>query len=260
MKRENIWLGISLIMLLVVMITFGFNKKYLSNQSAAVYTGSNGEIIHGPFPDMDLPDKAQGQGAINALGNKLAEVAAWYDKDEEEFKNLLKRDKDLWVDKKGRLLYHDSKILTPENLTFTLVPTSTPPLVPPYPIDQTFKLHSKPGSTKTIYLDFDGYSMSGTAWNQSFTNGQPLQLAPYDLDGDSTTFSSDEKSTIQMAWQRVAEDYAPFDIDVTTELTNESILTRSSTSDNQYGIRAAITLTPFTGGLPVWRMLAVLIR
>ena len=33
------------------------------------------------------------------------------------------------------------------------------------PLGQTFLLHSKPGSQRTIYLDFDGHSVSGTVWN-----------------------------------------------------------------------------------------------
>ena len=40
---------------------------------------------------------------------------------------------------------------------------------------------------------------------------------PYDLDGDYTTFSDEEQTRIQRIWARVAEDYAPFDVDVTTE-------------------------------------------
>ena len=35
------------------------------------------------------------------------------------------------------------------------------------PLDQTFLLHSRPGSKRTIYLDFKGATLSGTAWNAS---------------------------------------------------------------------------------------------
>ena len=45
----------------------------------------------------------------------------------------------------------------------------------------------------------------------------PLEAVPFDQDGDPTTFSDGELSAIAGVWQRVAEDYAPFSVDVTTE-------------------------------------------
>ncbi|WIA33446.1 hypothetical protein OEZ86_006578 [Tetradesmus obliquus] len=38
----------------------------------------------------------------------------------------------------------------------------------------------------------------------------------YDTDNDTTTFSNQELSDIVAIWRFVAEDYAPFDVDVTT--------------------------------------------
>ena len=40
---------------------------------------------------------------------------------------------------------------------------------------------------------------------------------PYSLDGDDASFSSTELASIAAIWRRVAEDFAPFDVDVTTE-------------------------------------------
>ena len=37
----------------------------------------------------------------------------------------------------------------------------------PYPYAQTFALHSRPGSSRVIYLDFNGETITGTAWNNS---------------------------------------------------------------------------------------------
>jgi len=81
--------------------------------------------------------------------------------------------------------------------------------------EDTFRLHSRPGATKVVFLDFDGHTISGTAWNY----GAPSQYIarPYDIDGFPETFNGDEMSRIQEIWHRVAEDFAPFDIDVTTE-------------------------------------------
>jgi hypothetical protein len=46
-------------------------------------------------------------------------------------------------------------------------------------------------------------------------------------------------------WKRVAEDYSPFDVDVTTEEPAAAALTRSGSSDLQYGNRVVITPTNF---------------
>lgn len=81
--------------------------------------------------------------------------------------------------------------------------------------ENTFLLHSRSGASKVIYLDFNGHSISNTAWNQGRAN--PLTARPYSLDADDTTFSSSELTSIAAIWRRVAEDYAPFDVDVTTE-------------------------------------------
>ena len=79
-----------------------------------------------------------------------------------------------------------------------------------------FRLHSKPGAANTIYMDFDGASISGTAWNKQ-VNASQLTAKPYDTDGNQSALSSAEISDIAEIWERVAEDFAPFDVDVTTE-------------------------------------------
>ncbi|HVU24151.1 MAG TPA: tandem-95 repeat protein [Opitutus sp.] len=76
--------------------------------------------------------------------------------------------------------------------------------------------HSRPGSKNILYLDFNGTTIAGTRWNSTFGVTSYAAL-PYDTDGDLTTFSDAEQAAIVEIWGRVAEDYAPFDIDVTTE-------------------------------------------
>ena len=74
-------------------------------------------------------------------------------------------------------------------------------------------LHSKPGSAKVLFLDLDGGTVpSGTAWG-----GGPFETYPYDRNGDYTTVTAAEADDICNIWLRVAEDFAPFDINVTTE-------------------------------------------
>jgi hypothetical protein len=75
----------------------------------------------------------------------------------------------------------------------------------PVPLADTFLLHSLPGATEILYMDFDGYD---GVWGD---------YTPWDTDGDPNTFSDEERTTIQEVWVSVAEDFAPFNIDVTTE-------------------------------------------
>lgn|GEM_PF-1374772 len=116
------------------------------------------------------------------------------------------------------------------------------------PLSETFALQSKPGSRRTIYLDFLGGEVSGTAWNELFTyNGVKYPTfvnEPYSLDAQvDTDFSDAELSSIQRVWQSVAEDYAPFDVNVTTKDLGVDAIDRSSSADLDYGIRVMITRT-----------------
>ncbi len=85
----------------------------------------------------------------------------------------------------------------------------------PVPISVPPVRHSKPGAPNVIYLDFSGHTLTDTAWNDS---AHPTYIAkPFDKDGDPTTFSDAEQADIVRIWERVAEDYRPFNVDVTTE-------------------------------------------
>lgn len=72
------------------------------------------------------------------------------------------------------------------------------------------QLSSNPNATAKLYLDFDGDFQS--TWG-SWSN---ITTPAFDIDGDATSFSTTELSRMQDIWARVAEDYAPFNIDVTT--------------------------------------------
>jgi len=104
----------------------------------------------------------------------------------------------------------------------------------------TFQLHSSPTSSKVIYLDFNGNTTTGTSWNNS-TMGASFYSPAYDIDGNPASFNNEELSRIQQIWQRVAADYAPFDVDVTTQAPPTDWLIKSSGTDPNYGIRAVIT-------------------
>ncbi len=86
-------------------------------------------------------------------------------------------------------------------------------------------LSSKPDSFYTIYLDFDGHVTSGTTWNSRYNEGADIVSPRFALDGNAekTSFSASEKAAIYDIWLRVAEDFMPFDVNVTTvEPSSES--------------------------------------
>jgi hypothetical protein len=68
-----------------------------------------------------------------------------------------------------------------------------PDAVDPLPIlDTVFKLHSRPESIRKVYLDFNGHTTSGTAWN---SHGRSFTSPPYTLD-DQPEFSFVELQAI----------------------------------------------------------------
>jgi hypothetical protein len=71
-------------------------------------------------------------------------------------------------------------------------------------------LSSNPSATKKLYLDFNGHFQS--SWG-SFSS---VVTPAFDQDGRPSSLSSGEVAAIREIWTRVAEDYAPFNIDVTT--------------------------------------------
>ena len=102
---------------------------------------------------------------------------------------------------------------------------AAPVPVSPFPASLVF--HSRPGSANKLYLDFDGETVVSTVWNLNLARSA-IHATPLDLDNNPATFSDDEQAATKEIWQRVAEDYAPFNIDVTTE--RPSTLTNTSAS------------------------------
>ncbi|MCP4000345.1 MAG: cell surface protein, partial [Gammaproteobacteria bacterium] len=202
--------------------------------SAQVFSASKKKS---KFPAISIPEIARGERAIEVLADKLPEVAAWYGMAPEQFSVMMREDHTACIDKNGKLFFIEEK---PE----PIVEEDFVPLAEgPFPYDQTFKLHSKPGSRRVIYLDFNGHTITGTAWNRSY--GDPIVAKPYNLDSDDSSFNSAERDRIQNTWLLVAEDYAPFDVDVTTEDPGQDAITRSNSSDDQYGTRVVMTVDDF---------------
>src|ERR1044071_6003005 len=71
---------------------------------------------------------------------------------------------------------------------------------------QVPKLSSYPSAQAVMFIDFDGHTVSNTSWNFS---GSPIVCGASGLDS----------AQIVEVFNRVAEDYRPFNLNVTTDST-----------------------------------------
>lgn len=191
-----------------------------------------------PTPgDAQWSGLKKGKAALEALGSDTDEVAKLNSMSEKALKKLLSNDRTVRVNGYGHITFIDPV----KRQATASAQAENAAAAAPFPLSETFTLHSKPGSTKTIYLDLNGYYLSGTAWGDdpSFDVGGTYK--GYSTDSDFTSFSTSERTTIQSIWQRVAEDYASFDVDVTTQAPAASALDRSSVADTTYGTVAFIS-------------------
>lgn len=187
-----------------------------------------------PPPAITLPAReSQGQRAIDLLGLRLPALAAYYGKSADTFRQMLLHDETLRLDRKGRLfVVEELSGPLPRPAPVGVIDGRLAPLA------QTFRLHSKPDAKRVIALNFKGATLTNTAWNGS----NPKIVAPaFDADGNPAAFSDSELQRIQYVWQRVAEDYSPFDVDVTTEALPQDRITRSGAADEYFGTVALIT-------------------
>ncbi|MBP9069859.1 MAG: T9SS type A sorting domain-containing protein [Bacteroidia bacterium] len=93
-------------------------------------------------------------------------------------------------------------------------------------------LNSKPSVIhKVLYLDFDGQVVIGTPWNSSTSNPTITALP--------STLSSAAMLNI---WKRMAEDFMPFDVNLTTDVAKFNAATPNS--------RMRIVITPSSAWYP----------
>ena len=112
------------------------------------------------------------------------------------------------------------------------------------PLADTFRLHSRPTATKTVYLDFDGATTIGTSWNRAYS-ATTINSPAYDPAGNGASFTNAELTRIQGIWQRVATDFAPFDVNVTTQDPGEAALVNTGGADIAWGMRVIMTVDNF---------------
>jgi len=195
------------------------------------------ERLRPAFPQISLAERhAEGQVAIDKLGTRINEIANWYGKSPDTLRKELLHDRDVKVDSKGRMFVVEEMVAPLAGATAEAQQSLLEGQISS--LDQTFLLHSRPGAPRTIYLDFNGATITGTAWN---TGNNTITAKAYDIDGAPASFSTTEMQRIQYIWQRVAEDFAPFDVDVTTEAPAADRLTRTDINDQTFGTTVLIT-------------------
>jgi PKD repeat protein len=219
-------------------------------ESQPTVTGASALNAPSTVSSVEIPENYQGQSAIDYMGASLPKIAANYGLTPDKLKDMLLNDETVRFDSNNRMFYVDNTAEQQANpgiqqytangalLTGTTTDNPPVPIASPATLANAFKLHSKPGASKTIYLDFVGYTATNTAWSRS-----TIVAPPYDLGGNPAVFDDNELSNITSIWNRVSEDFIPFDVDVTTEPPATDALLRTSAADSAYGTRVVITKT-----------------
>ena len=153
----------------------------------------------------------------------------------------LAADPSMWVSPEGRFFAVDKTLGPALSITTTPLPIAA---APQFPLASTFLLESRPGAQKVVFLDFVGGAVTATNWNSQFAAGATITAPAYDTDGNPAAFSDLELAVIQDAWARVAEDFAPFDVNVTTKDPGFDAIDRSSAGDLNFGAQVLITPQP----------------
>lgn len=182
--------------------------------------------------DPLLEDPAGGTAALRELGDRLPTAARRNDLAPRDLATLLRSDRTARLDTDGLLFYVEPAASDP------------PPVVPDgrllrqaaAPLGDTFALHSNPGASRTILIDVDGHTTDAEdAWHV------PGVYPAWDLGGNGPAFDDAERAAVQLVWSMVSEDFAAYDVDVTTQDPGRAGLERDSPEDPTYGVRALVT-------------------
>ncbi|TDC47004.1 LPXTG cell wall anchor domain-containing protein [Jiangella ureilytica] len=113
-------------------------------------------------------------------------------------------------------------------------PGAADPVAPAADVPGDPAVGSRPGAPYTVYLDFDGATIRNTEWNRYYDQ-DVFELAP--------NAAATDAAYVYQVWARVAEDYAPFDVNVTTTDPGADALHKTSPDDGEYGMTAVVTDT-----------------
>lgn len=175
-----------------------------------------------PGPNSDL---RTGDDALTALRGRAGERLRNRGGDPDRAALALEVDPSLAVGPEGHLVFLDAA--DPEETAAaaaadpaaTTAPTETVPDPDALALNGLPLHHSNPGAPWTVYIDVESRSIPvhqnmrlALGLRQGIVNTSGLTL-----DADAATFTAEEQLLVSRIWARVAEDFAPFDVDVTTE-------------------------------------------
>lgn len=189
---------------------------------------------------------ASGRAALDRLGARLPAVASAYGIDPDELRRMILDDPTLAVDRSHRIAYFDAAEPGAQPATQPATQSGAAASAAPPVSGPEFQLASLPGADKTIFLDFDGHITEGTSWNTNY-GFDTITSPPYDTDGDPDSWSATELQVIRDAWASAVEDFAPWNVNVTTIDPGVEALRRSDVGDTRWGARVVMTDDTFAG-------------
>lgn len=227
---------------------------------AAAMVGSSAAVAPPPDAGADTGEQCDevvdapvaGSEAVAALGPDLPDVARAHGRSARELRETLASDDALHVSVCGQLAYLDDRdhlVAEAEWIPWTYWDDwdAQEALSASAGVD-VFALNTDPGADRTIHLDFTG-GISTAAWASLLGVPGGTPLTGFDADGDPSSYSALERAAIYDIWSRVAEDFAPFVVNVTTEDPGVDALVRSNAADQRYGTRHLILNEPPFAGL-----------
>ena len=137
------------------------SRSFITPARRLLFTCTLGCFLLAVHPAAAQPpglSHARGHAAIAQLATRLPAVAAQHNMAAARLRELFLSDPYLAVDEADNLLFIDE--FTPEEAAGA-AGTDVGAALALQPLSDTFFLHSLPGATKVIYLDFDGHTDHG---------------------------------------------------------------------------------------------------
>lgn len=170
------------------------------------------------YPNLSFARELSGSDAVSALGGNLPAVAAWHGMTADELRNAFLNGR-CCATAATYVLGTDGRIRIRE--TFPVIDQFLA-IARVSPAEDTFKLHSNPGARQTIYLRFPEQYQTGNGVYQ-----------------------------VQSVFRRVADDFSPFDVDVTTEFVPDKMAYRTGSDGPTFGYIVDIVQKPAGSGSSV---------
>ncbi len=182
----------------------------------------------------------QGAEAIDRIAGRLPDVALRNGIDPHVLGDVLSTDASAWIDGLDQLFYVEQvegdaqaepAATSASDYSGTLLEYAS--------TTNAFALTSRASAPRKIVLDFDGHVTTGTSWNNS--TRQTITSDEWDLDGTPGIVTDAEQQRIREIWASLSEDFAGFDVDVTTIDPGVEGLRKTASNDAAYGARVVIS-------------------